>query len=176
MKAAAVIHNSNPITQDLDKITYQLVTKQTGPFHKNVLTPKKRASSFIFNLSDAIFLKAFHVKNVALLKAATSFLVSYFVLVSVCFWFAQRPPNTEKRVGGRPALLARRALLYALFGALNVFPFLCFFCYTIRIRFFSQIGILGRQSFSMLCYNNKKVLYIHHNNTQWVLATNCSWL
>jgi len=84
---AAVIHNSSPITQDLEKITYQLVTKQTGPFHKNVLTPKKKATKFIFNLSDAIFLKAFHAKNVALLvlKAATSFLVSYFVLVSICF-------------------------------------------------------------------------------------------
>ena len=144
MKAAAVIHNSNPITQDLDKITYQLVTKLS-------FFTKKGLRMLFSTFLTQFFLKAFHVKNVALLKAATSFLVSYFVLVSVCFWFAQRPPNTEERVGGRPALLARRALLYALFGALNVFPFLCFFCYTIRIRFFSQIGILGRQSFS-ICY------------------------
>ena len=43
MKAAAVIHNSNPITQDLDKITYQLVTKLS--FFTKTSTHQKGAGS-----------------------------------------------------------------------------------------------------------------------------------
>ena len=174
MKAAAVIHNSNPITQDLDKITYQLVTKLS--FFTKPSTHQKRGSECYFQPFWRNFSQSLSRKKRRTFEGCNIFSCFLFCF-GFCMFLIRSAPSKHWGEGrGRPALLARRALLYALFGALNVFPFLCFFCYTIRIRFFSQIGILGRQSFSMLCYNNKKVLYIHHNNTQWVLATNCSWL